>query len=102
MSARARTLGAIAEAVAGKNEINGPLFDRFSLLHAGSGAVLRMAGAKFTTTLAVAIGWELLERPLKRRYPEAFPHATQDTVQNAVGDVFSMLLGWKIAERLTK
>lgn len=74
----------MADDTAKPGEINGDALDRFTLLHFGAGAALGAVGAPWWAVVTVAIGWELLERPLKRKAPELFPHSSQDTVPNAV------------------
>ena len=74
--------------------------DRFTLVHAGFGALLSIMGASRNQALAVAIGWELLERPLKRSMPQIFPDSTQDTIPNMIGDAIAMELGYLAMEKL--
>ena len=80
-------------------EINGDFVDRFTLAHAAGGAALGLMRTSFPTALVVAVGWELVERPLKDAYPALFPHETQDTLPNAVGDVLAVLGGWWLVSR---
>ena len=77
--------------------INGSLVDRFTLAHLAAGYVL---GGYFgvNTVTAIAVAWEILERPAKRRYPQWFPHATQDTPRNMIGDVVAMRWGARLAK----
>lgn len=78
-------------------EDNYPLFDRWSLGHVGKGAFLRSSGVGAGATFAIAVAWEVLERPLKDCFPALFPESSQDTLQNMVGDVISTLSGWTFA-----
>jgi len=80
------------EAVRG--EINYPPVDRFTAAHYAWGVIMGAARLPWWGALTIAIGWEILERPLKRAVPGAFPHSTQDTVANAVGDAVGMMAGW--------
>lgn len=82
---------------AAPGEINGDPVDRFTLVHGGAGALLGAIGAPWWLTLGVAIGWELIENPLKDAVPEAFPHASHDTVPNAIFDSLAMMAGWSAA-----
>lgn len=41
--------------------------------------------------------WELVEDDLKDRWPKLFPHASHDSKENAVGDIASMLIGYKLS-----
>lgn len=75
-------------------EINFPAVDRFTLAHLGVGVLLGLIGLRWWAAAGTAIGWELIERPLKRRIPELFPHSTQDTLANAATDATAMMVGW--------
>ena len=78
--------------------INGDALDRFTLAHAASGAVAGALKSPWWATLAGALLWELVERPLKNKYPEAFPNSSQDTVPNAICDVAAIMVGWGAAQ----
>jgi len=56
-------------------------------------------GASFGTMLFITIGWELAERILKDLVPSIFPHPTQYTLANSVGDVASALAAWFLYRR---
>jgi hypothetical protein len=71
--------------------------DPYSLAHAVVGALLGLLGLRLGALLAIAIGWELVEHVFKNLIPAAFPHPTQDTLANSIGDVLSALVGWAIA-----
>ena len=75
-------------------EINHAVVDRFTIAHFAVGVLMGAGRMPWWGALAIAVGWELVERPLKRSAPQIFPHATQDTVQNAVGDAVAMMAGW--------
>jgi hypothetical protein len=80
---------------AGPGEINHAFFDPYSLVHGLVGVfaavVLRFG---FLATLALAVGWEVVEHLLKNIVPGIFPHPTQDTFANSAGDVIATMLGW--------
>ena len=71
--------------------INHKPIDRFTLVHALSGVVAAKLGLQPSTVIVLAIGWELLERPLKRKYGPLFPHPSQDTFINATLDAGAMI-----------
>jgi hypothetical protein len=77
-------------------EINHAAIDGFTIGHAMVGVGLALLGIPWWGALAVAIGWELVERPLKTTMPEVFPHASQDTFTNAFFDAAGMMTGWAI------
>jgi len=54
-------------------------------------------GLGIAGTLAVAVGWEVTEHVLKNVVPAWFPHPTQDTLANSIGDVLSTAVGWGLA-----
>ena len=83
----------MADVIAKPGEINGDAVDRFTLAHLAAGAVLGGLRVPLLIVVAVALGWELVERPLKRNYPKAFPHASQDTAQNAIVDAAAVIAG---------
>jgi len=85
--------------VAEPGQINHALFDTYSLAHAAVGLILSVLGASFGTMLFITVGWELAERLLKDLVPFMFPHPTQDTLANSVGDVASALAAWYLYRR---
>lgn len=89
-----------ADRIASPGEINGDVVDRFTLAHGAAGVLAGSVGVGPLGALALAVGWEIVERPLKRALPGAFPNATQDTWGNMVGDVGAFMIGWFIANRL--
>jgi hypothetical protein len=71
------------------------------MVHGAVGIVAVLAfGLGFWTTLGIAVSWELIEHGLKNLVPALFPHPTQDTIANSVGDVLSTMLGWSLARAL--
>ncbi len=84
---------------AAAGEINGDLVDRFTLLHLASGVALGLVGATPSQALAVGAAWEVLERALKESIPEAFPHPSQDSIENATVDTLAVWLGCALARR---
>lgn len=85
---------------ASRGEVNGDMFDRFSLLHAFSGFAMAALGMSLPATFAAALAWEAAEEPLKEHFPQHFPNATQDRPANVVGDVLSVGAGWFLAKIL--
>lgn len=82
--------------VAHRGEINGEATDRFTLVHGAFGVIMGAIGVPMFAAVGVAIGWEFLERPLKDAFPQAFPHASQDRIPNAVCDAAAMITGWGV------
>lgn len=81
--------------------INHQPIDRFTLGHLAMGVVLGAAGAPFPLAIGVAVGWEFAEVPLKKSFPQLFPHPSQDTLVNAVLDAVAVLVGWGVVRGLT-
>lgn len=74
--------------------------DRYTLGHGMVGFLAGLRGVPWYWTLATAIGWELVENPLKRALPEVFPVAVPDTLENAGLDVAAWMAGWGLAQLL--
>ena len=81
---------------------NQEAFDRFTLGHFGMGMALGAARATWPGILIMAIGWEIIERPMKENIPALFPQATQDSLLNATVDAISMIAGWYVTRKLAK
>jgi len=81
-------------------EINTAFLDPYSLVHALVGVVLVVFGLGLMPALAVAITWEVVEHVLKNIVPQVFPHPSQDTLANSIGDVLSTAVGWGLAAHL--
>lgn len=79
--------------------MNTEAIDRFTLAHLVVGYGLGRVGVSFPISAAIALGWELLERPLKERTPHLFPNPSQDSAPNALTDVAAVLIGHIIARR---
>ena len=86
-----------AQRTAGPGEINHAFFDPYSLVHGVVGILAAVVlGFGFFATLALAVGWELVEHVLKNVVPGIFPHPTQDTFANSAGDVVATMIGWML------
>jgi hypothetical protein len=81
---------------AGPGEINHGFVDPYTLVHGLVGVVAVFLGLGFWGTLAIAISWEFVEHLAKNALPVFFPHPTQDTLANAVGDIIATMLGWTL------
>lgn len=80
--------------------INRTPIDRFTLAHFALGFVLGRTGASFAATVALAIAWEVVERPLKSSAPALFPNPRQDSAPNALVDIGAAMVGFTIAGQL--
>lgn len=84
-----------------EGQIDHHAIDRYTAAHAGVGFLMGVCRAPWWLALGTAVGWELVEGPLKRRYPEYFFQPTVDTPENAVVDAAAWVLGWGLGYRLT-
>ena len=75
-------------------EVNYDFFDRYTAAHFATGIGLGVARLNWWQAALFAIGWEIIESPLKRAVPRAFPYSSEDTLSNAAGDVLGMMAGW--------
>jgi hypothetical protein len=86
---------AISFPVAAKSgEVNYHLFDRYTVAHFATGIGLGVMRLNWWQAALFAIGWEIIESPLKRAVPRAFPYSSEDTLANAFGDALGMMAGW--------
>lgn len=81
----------------GPAQINHAVFDPWSLVHGLVGVVMAALGYGLLPTLILAVGWEVAEHVLKNLVPGIFPHASQDSLANSLGDVLSSVVGWGLA-----
>lgn len=84
--------------IGGSETLNNDAFDRWSVGHAVLGFVLSKTGFNLTTTFAIAVIWEVIEPVLKDNYPNIFPHPSQDTQANKLGDIVSVIIGYFAGE----
>ena len=82
-------------------EVNYPIFDRFTLAHLAVGATYGFLALSFLAAALLAVAWEFVENPLKANFPRIFPHASRDTLRNAVGDIVAVLTGWAVVTYLS-
>jgi hypothetical protein len=87
--------------VAEEGQIDHHTIDRYTAAHAGVGFIMGLLRAPWWLAVGTAVGWELVEAPLKNSHPSWFFQPTQDTPANAVVDAAAWVLGWGIAYRLT-
>ena len=81
-------------------EINYPLVDRWTVGHAALGSVLGLIKMPAWATITIAVGWEIIERPLKNQFPDMFPHSTQDTFANSLMDAIAVIGAWGLMRSL--
>lgn len=81
-------------------EINGDAVDRFTLGHFAAGVLMGLGRVPMPAVVVAAIGWEFIENPLKAAYPGAFPHASRDSIPNAVVDAAAVLAGYALIRAL--
>jgi hypothetical protein len=74
--------------------------NRYTLVYAGAGAALGRLGFSFFEAAAVAVAWEIAQRPLREVLPGLFPDPRHDSLAGAVVDTAAVLAGWWIMGRL--
>lgn len=92
----------LGNARAKDGEVNYDLFDRYTVAHFAAGIGLGVARLKWWQALIFAVGWEIVETPLKRAIPGVFPYSSEDTLRNAAGDAIGMMAGWGVWRLLEK
>jgi hypothetical protein len=90
----------VAQRTAAPGQINHAFVDPWSLVHGLVGVMMAALGFGLAPTLVLALSWEFIEHALKNIVPAVFPHPTQDTLANSVGDVLSSVLGWYLLSRV--
>lgn len=75
-------------------EVNYDFVDRFTFVHFAIGVVYGWLGLSAIWTGVLAVGWELIENPLKAYAPVVFPHASRDRLRNSIGDTLAVMSGW--------
>jgi hypothetical protein len=76
--------------------------DRWSGAHASMGVLYgSVTKMPWWLALGLAVGWEIVENPLKDRYPDFFPDAKHDSLPNAVADAAAVMVGYWVGRRYT-
>lgn len=84
-------------AVPARSGPNKEAVDVWTLGHIAFGALLGFVGVPWWVAAAFAVGWEILERPMKATTPQMFPVPSQDSFANAAFDAVGMFGGWAAA-----
>ena len=77
---------------------NEKFFDRFSVVHAATGAVFELIGISAPIALGAQVAFELVENDLKLAFSPVFPDDSPDAWQNHVGDVVAFMGGYYAAQ----
>ena len=80
--------------------INQVPVDRFTAAHFVFGILMGLLHVSPLAAMAIAAGWEVVESPLKRWIPWAFPHPEPDAPLNAVLDAAATMFGWTLGNLL--
>lgn len=89
----------MSQPTARSGEPNADAFDRYTFGHLAAGVLLGLARARALPVIVLALGWEIIERPLKNALPSWFPYSSQDTPENAIVDAAAVLIGWWVFKR---
>jgi hypothetical protein len=76
--------------------------DRYTIGHGMIGFLLGLGRVPWWAALGIAVGWELIENPLKRAMPEWFPVGVPDTIENASIDVAAWMAGYGAARLIPR
>jgi len=82
--------------------INKKPIDRFTWVHLINGLLGAQTSLSLGEVTALAILWEIGERPLKKKYAAYFPNPSQDSLSNSTGDVLATVLGYVLAKQLQR
>ena len=82
--------------------INTAPLDRFTAAHAAMGIAAAAMGVPLPAVLVIAVGWEVLEQPLKRKFPGRFPNPNPDSTKNAVWDINATVIGYAAGETMRR
>jgi len=80
--------------------INVDPVDRFTIGPFAVGTLLGLARMPWWGAVAFAVGWEIIEDPLKDWIPGIFPHASHDSFTNSAFDAIAMVSGWAVIQLL--
>lgn len=76
------------------------IVDRWTSGHAAMGVLYgSVTKMPWWLVLGLAIGWEVIENPLKDRYPDFFPDAKHDSIPNAIGDTAAVMFGFLVGRK---
>jgi len=79
-----------------------PLIDRWSSGHLALGAIYGITTVPWQAILAASVAWELLENPVKKRFPNLLPGDEPDSFGNAAMDVAATMFGVWVSRRYVK
>ena len=76
------------------------LVDRWTTGHGAIGVLYgSVTNMPWWLAAALAVGWEIVENPLKDRYPDFFPDSKYDSLPTAVGDAAAVMIGFWLGRR---
>ncbi len=79
-----------------------PVLDRYTWGHAAVGVLYGLGELPWPAVAALAVGWEVIENPLKDALPQIFPDAHHDRYANAAADAAAVMLAYALTRRLTR
>jgi hypothetical protein len=82
--------------------INKKPIDRFTWVHLLNGVIGAQTSLSLSQVTALAVLWEIGERPLKKKYAAYFPNPSQDSLSNSTGDVLATVVGFMLAKHLQR
>ena len=74
--------------------------DLCTIGHLAVGFAIATSGVKLPGAMAIGVGWEIAEQPLKRKYPRAFSNARPDSTLHSVLDAMAVVAGWYLGRNM--
>ena len=75
--------------------------DVYTFVHLAAGILGQRVGLTLSEVVGAAIGWELMEGPLKTAAPNLFPDPSSDSLENSTVDVLAAAVGFYLSQMAT-
>lgn len=82
--------------------VNKNIVDRYTYGHFGVGMFIGAWNAPEWLAVLIAVGYEIIEHPIKQKLSNIFPTKTDESFKNAAMDAVTMYAGYKIVKELCK
>jgi hypothetical protein len=81
------------------HRVNKAPVDRWTTAHFAAGCIGGATNIDPLLFMLGAVGWEILERELKKNKPSLFPDPSSDSLENSVCDVLAAGVGFGLIRR---
>lgn len=76
------------------------VLDQYTVAHGSVGVLYgTLTNMPWWLALTLAVGFEVIENPLKDEFPELFPDAKHDRLPNAAADVAAVMFGFWLGRK---